>query len=153
MYILTIWFTLYCVNRSRVHQIETPKVKEAIFEIKGKIVDFRSEFVGGAVGALDLREMSMIQMLPNNSGTWTQISESSIEHVCKNNITSDRINPKTCSDFWQICARIMSTKLTLAHHLRVCGDDNLAGQVYLEQLLRAGQGWARRWQLLLFKLG
>ena len=55
--------------------------------------------MGGAVGALDLWEMSMIQMLPNNSGTWTQISESSIEHVCKNYITSDRINPKPVLTF------------------------------------------------------
>ena len=41
-------------------QDRTPKVKAAIFEIKGIIDDFRSQCVGGAVGALDLWEMSVI---------------------------------------------------------------------------------------------
>ena len=33
-----------------------------------------------------------------------------------------------------------TTKLTLAYYVCVFGEDNLAGQIYREQLLRAGQG-------------
>ena len=47
----------------------TPQVKSAIFEIKGIIEDFRSQRIGGAVGALDLWELSVLPMLLNNSGT------------------------------------------------------------------------------------
>ena len=56
-------------------QDRTPKVKAAIFEIKGIIDDFRSQCMGGAVGALDLWELSVCPMLLNNSNTWTEISE------------------------------------------------------------------------------
>ena len=44
----------------------TPRVKAAIFEIKGKIEVFRSQCIGGAVGALDLWELSVLPMLLNN---------------------------------------------------------------------------------------
>ena len=57
----------------------TPRTKAAMFEIKGIIEDFRSQSIGGTVGAFDLWELSVIPMLLNNAGTWTEISEVSIE--------------------------------------------------------------------------
>ena len=127
----------------------TPKVKAAIFEIKGIIDDFRSQCVGGAVGALVLWEMSVCPMLLNNSSTWTQISESSIEQLEELQNMFVRVilhlpvsTPKPVLTFdtglLSMRHRIMSAKLNFAHYLRMCGEDNLAGQVYGEQLQR---GW------------
>ena len=87
-------------------QDRTPKVKKGIFEIKGIVEDFRSQCMGGAIGALQLWEFSVLPMQLNNSGTWTEIS---MRH------------------------RIMAATLNLAHYLCSCGGDNLAGQVYTVQ--------------------
>ena len=132
----------------------TPKVKAAIFEIRGIIDDFRSQCVGGAVGALVLWEMSVCPMLLNNSNTWTQISESSIEQLEELQNMFVRVllhlpvsTPKPVLTFdtglLSMRHRIMSAKLNFAHYLRMCGEDNLAGQVYGEQLLRGWPGLAR----------
>ena len=105
--------------------------------------------MGGAVGALDLWEMSVCPMLLNNCSTWTQISESSIEQLEELQNMFVRVllhlpvsTPKPVLTFdtglLSMRHRIMSAKLNFAHYLRVCGDDNLAGQVYEEQVRR---GW------------
>ena len=57
----------------------TPRVKAVMFEIKGMIEDFCSQCIGGTMGALDLWELSVLPMLLNNAGTWTQISDDTIE--------------------------------------------------------------------------
>ena len=88
-------------------------------------------------------------MLLNNSNTWTQISDSSIEQLEELQNMFVRVllhlpvsTPKPVLTFdtglLSMRHRIMSAKLNFAHYLRMCGEDNLAGQVYGEQLLR---GW------------
>ena len=83
----------------------TPRTKAAMFEIKGIIEDFRSQSIGGTVGAFDLWELSVIPMLLNNAGTWTEISEESIEMLenlqnfaCEVINAPPLINTKTSSD-------------------------------------------------------
>ena len=123
----------------------TPRVKAAIFEIKGIIEDFRSQCIGGAVGALDLWELSVLPMLLNNSSTWTRISESSLDMLDDLQHMFVRIilhlplsTPKPVLTFdtglLGMLHRVMAAKLNLAYYLRFCGESNLAGQVYAEQL-------------------
>jgi hypothetical protein len=145
-------------------QDRTPKVKAAIFEIKGIIEDFRSQCMGGAAGALELWELSVIPMLLNNAGTWTEISESSIEILDELQNMFVRVilhlpvsTPKPVLTFdtglLSMRHRIMSAKLNLAHYLHSCGDDNLAGQVYSEQLRRGWPGLCQEVAIISTELG
>ena len=125
----------------------TPRVKAAMFEIKGIIEDFRSQCIGGTMGALDLWELSVLPMLLNNAGTWTEISDDSIELLEELQNMFVRLlmhlpvsTPKPVLTFdtglLSMRHRIMAAKLNLAFYLRFCGEGHLVSQVYREQLQR-----------------
>ena len=97
------------------------------------------------MGALDLWELSVLPMLLSNSGTWTRISESSLDMLDELQHMFVRIilhlpvsTPKPILTFdtglLSMRHRVMAAKLNLSYYLRFCGDNNLAGQVYAEQL-------------------
>jgi hypothetical protein len=109
-------------------------------EIKGIIEDFRSQCIGGKIGALDLWEFSVIPM--NNAGTWTQISESSIELLEELQNMFVRLlmhlpvsTPKPVLTFntglLSMRQSIMAAKLKLSYYLRSCGDTHLVNSEQL----------------------
>ena len=142
----------------------TPKVKAAMYEIKGIIEDFRSQSISGSTGALDLWEMSVLPMLLNNAGTWTEISDESVNLLEELQNMFVRVimhlpisTPKPVLTFdtglLSMRHRIMAAKLNLAFFLRFCGADHLASQVYSEQLLRGWPGLSQEVAMLCETLG
>ena len=126
-----------------------PRVKAAMFEIKGIIEDFRSQCLGGVEGALDLWEFCVIPMALNSAGTWTDTSEKSI-NILENlqnmfvrlilHLPDSTPKPVLTFDTGLLSMRhrIMAAKLNLAYYFLFDCDGHLAGQVYSEQLR---QGW------------
>jgi hypothetical protein len=142
----------------------TPRAKAAMFEIKGIIEDFRSQCIGGTMGALDLWELSVLPMLLNNSSTWTQISDDSIELLEELQNMFVRLlmhlpvsTPKPVLTFdtglLSMRHRIMAAKLNLAFYLRFCGDGHLASQVYSEQVRRGWPGLSQEVAIICEELG
>ena len=93
------------------------------------------------MGALDLWELSVLPMLLNNAGTWTEISEDSIELLEELQNMFVRLlmhlpvsTPKHVLIFvtglLSMRHRIMDSKLNLAFYLRFCGEGHLSRQVY-----------------------
>ena len=117
----------------------TPRTKAAMFEIKGIIEDFRSQSIGGTVGAFDLWELSVIPMLLNNAGTWIELSEESIEMLENLQNLFVRLlmhlplsTPKPVLTFdtglLSMRHRIMAAKLNLAYYLRFGDAEHLGVQ-------------------------
>ena len=103
------------------------------------------------MGALDFWKLSVLPMLLNNTGTWTEISDDSIELLeeLQNMFVRSLMHlpvstPKPVLTFdtglLSMRHRIMASKLNLAFYLRFCSDGHLASQVYSEQIRRASLG-------------
>ena len=121
------------------------RIWSAILEIKSIIEDCRSQAIGGLAVWVELWELTVIPMILNNSGTWTNISEEIIGQL--NNYQNKMLQylfstPRTTPSivlWWDagmlpVQHRIKSRKLTLAHHLANLPTSSLGRQVYDEQV-------------------
>ena len=59
------------------------KIQAAIFELKAVLEDLRMQSIGGLKCGLDIWELALIPSLTNNCGTWTQISQQSVDKLDK----------------------------------------------------------------------
>jgi hypothetical protein len=121
----------------------------AIFELKAVIEDLRMQCIGGINCGTDIWEMAIIPSLTNNAGTWTMISDNSIEKLnslqntfLQTLFSTARSCPKpalcwdTATLLMQI--RVQKAKLALLFHIKNLDDESLAKQIYCEQL---NSGW------------
>ena len=120
------------------------KIQAAIFELKAVLEDLRMQSIGGLKCGLDIWELALIPSLTNNCGTWTQISQQSVDKLDKlQNLFLQVLfavgqscpRPALCWDTATLTmqTRIDKSKLLLLHHIKNLDPSSLAKQVYEEQ--------------------
>ena len=123
------------------------------------------QMIGGLKCGLDIWELAMVPSLLNNSGTWMEISEKSIEKLdqlqntflqCMFAVSQSVPKPALCWDTATLTmqVRVEKSKLSLLHHIKNLEDTALAKQVYSEQKEREWPGLvaeckkiAKEWQI------
>ena len=123
----------------------------AIFELKAVMEDLRMQIIGGLKCGLDIWELAIVPSLTNNCGTWTDISDQSIEKLEQLQnmflqtmfaVSQSCPKPALCWDTATLLmqVRVEKAKLSLLHHIKNLEKTSLAKQVYTEQ---NEHGWAR----------
>ena len=117
----------------------------AIKEITAIVEDCRSNTLGGLKVGLDIWESAYIPSLLNNSSTWMEISEDTMNKLEEMQYTLYRYlfnvphtTPKAALLWevggWKIKFRIMMNKLILVNHILSLDENSLARQVLIAQV-------------------
>jgi hypothetical protein len=101
--------------------------------------------IGGIKCGLDIWEMPIIPSLLNNAGTWTNISDKSIDRLnsLQNTFLQTLLGAGRACPILALCwdtatlvmkIWIQKAKLAMVHHIKGLDKTSLAKQIYEEQL-------------------
>ena len=135
-----------------------------IKEIKAIIEDCRSLTLGGLKVGLDIWESAYIPSLLNNSSTWMEIKESTVNKLediqnslYRNLLDVPYTTPKA-SLIWEVGGmqmkyRIMKSKLLFMNHILHLDNNSLASQIQKAQLTNDVPGLTQEVQKMIVDLG
>ena len=140
------------------------KVKGACYEAETIIEDWRSQVVGGFMGALDLFELAILPTLLYNAETWVGMHEDTllglenlqlffIRLVLRVPVSTPKVALRSETGMLSMKMRIWKKKILFIHHVKTLEDKDLAKQVWKEQLQQGWPGLAREVQGICEELG
>ena len=120
------------------------KIRGAMFEAIGIIQDYRSQYIGGFMTALDLWKMALLPSLMYGAGTWVGITEEAVQRLENIQLTYLRMALQVGPGVTKVALRsetglgsmhhlIWREKIMTIHHIRSLDMSSLARRIWEEQ--------------------